>query len=243
MFFIGGNWKMNGDPSLLSAFAALPALPSGIEVVIFPPAPLLAAAQSALSVPVGAQNCFHGVAGAFTGEISPRLLSALEIKWVLLGHSERRKIFSESDALIASKLESALKENLKVIFCVGESLEERESGEMEAVLKRQLSALPAQYSGLGDDQLIIAYEPVWAIGTGKVATPEQARDAHHFIRTCLIEQGMSRDVRIIYGGSVTAGSAKEMASVEGVDGFLVGGASLKVEEFSKIIAGAQQCHC
>ena len=235
MFFVGGNWKMNGNVSLLDAFASLCA-PSDTEVVLFPPAPLLTIARSTLQVPVGAQNCHYSASGAFTGEVSPRLLAELGVPWVLLGHSERRRLFGEADVeLIGRKLEGALREGLRVVLCVGETLEERERNETERVLEHQLSILQAIIPALTPSNLIIAYEPVWAIGTGHVATPDQIRSTHSHIRTFLTKLGVPAGVRIIYGGSVTAGSAGELRAVEGVDGFLVGGASLKQEEFERII--------
>ncbi len=228
---------MNGDLGLIASFAQLNPLES-VDVVIFPPTALLTAAQSSLKVSIGAQNCFRAVEGAFTGETSPRLLASLAVQWVLLGHSERRKLFGEADESILAKTEVALEEKLNVVLCVGETLEERESSQMESVLKRQLSIL-SQLAGANPESLVIAYEPVWAIGTGKVASPAQAQSAHQFIRDCLKEFGLEQ-CRIIYGGSVTAGSATELAAMSEVDGFLVGGASLKPEEFSKIILAGKK---
>lgn len=233
-FFIGGNWKMNGDLELIESFSKslIGATSENLQLVLFPPAPLLSSAKSSLSVPIGAQNCYKSAAGAFTGEVSPRLLASMGIEWVLLGHSERRTIFGESDSLIAGKVEAALKEGLKVVLCVGETLAEREAGVTESVLQSQLEQAIGEADISAASDFIIAYEPVWAIGTGKVASPAQVQAAHSFIRSRL---GKLKRVKIIYGGSVNAGSAGELAQLPDVDGFLIGGASLLVEELNKII--------
>lgn len=233
---------MNGDPSLIAEFAtqlASPPATAAAQVVLFPPAPLLTAAKSALptTVSVGAQNCHDCLAGAFTGEVSPQLLEALAIEWVLLGHSERRRVFGEQDEQVGRKLLTVAEQtrNLRAVLCVGETLQEREQDCTEAVLERQLSVLAAiDASALLTGRLVVAYEPVWAIGTGLTAAPAQVQAAHQHIRAVLRRYGLPQ-CPVIYGGSVSAASAGELARLPEVDGFLVGGASLKVEEFNKII--------
>ena len=169
------------------------------------------------------------------------MLKDISVEWVILGHSERRSVFGEIDEIIAEKVKAALSSNLRVILCIGEKESERENGETEKVIEGQLEkCLPylKELKGVECDRLVIAYEPVWAIGTGKVATPQQAQQTHHHIRKFLssrLSPEQSSAFRIIYGGSVTSGSAAELAKQDDIDGFLVGGASLKVEEFTKII--------
>lgn len=177
--------------------------------------------------------------GAFTGEVSPAMLKDIGANWVIIGHSERRQIFNETDELIAEKTVHALAEGLKVIACIGETLQEREAGQTEAVVFRQTKALA---NAIKDwTNVVVAYEPVWAIGTGKTATPQQAQDVHAALRKWFSENvspAVSAAVRIQYGGSVTAANAKELASQTDIDGFLVGGASLK-PEFIQIINAKQ----
>uniref|UniRef100_A0A0N5CGH3 Triosephosphate isomerase n=1 Tax=Strongyloides papillosus TaxID=174720 RepID=A0A0N5CGH3_STREA len=239
-FFVGGNWKMNGDKESINnivGFLSQYTDNGSVDVVVCPPAPYLAYVKEHLKngVEVAAQNCYKVPKGAFTGEISPAMLNDLKIKYVVLGHSERRHIFGESDVLIAEKTKHALENGLTVIFCVGEKLEERESGKTKDVNFRQLQALIDL--GVSFDNIVIAYEPVWAIGTGKTASPEQAQETHLWIREFLKEK-VSADAaaktRIIYGGSVTGDNCVELGKKEDIDGFLVGGASLK-PEFLKII--------
>lgn len=182
---------------------------------------------------VAAQNCYKVASGAFTGEISPAMIRDCNCEWVILGHSERRHIFGESDELIGEKVAHALASGLKVIPCIGEKLDEREAGKTEHVCFRQMEAIKKGVTKPEDwSKVVIAYEPVWAIGTGKTATPEQAQEVHVSVRQW-IEKNVSADVakslRIIYGGSVTAANCKELAKKPDVDGFLVGGASLKPE--------------
>lgn len=208
-----------------------------VDVVVCPPAPYLVYVQQNLKngVKVAAQNCYKVPKGAFTGEISPAMLNDLDIKYVVLGHSERRHVFGESDALIAEKTKHALESGLTVIFCIGEKLEEREAGKTKDVNFRQLQALIDL--GVPFENIVIAYEPVWAIGTGKTASPEQAQEVHMWIRQFLkekVSQDAAAKTRIIYGGSVTADNCVELGKKEDIDGFLVGGASLK-PEFIKII--------
>lgn len=235
-FVVGGNWKMNGDQGqakqIIEALKNAQ-LDSNVEVVIGVPAIhlFLAKELAAGKLEIAAQNCWKVAKGAFTGEISPAMLKDAGIEWVILGHSERRTIFKESDELVAGKVSHALDEGLKVIACIGETLEEREAGKTEEVVFRQTKALVAAI-GSRWSHVVLAYEPVWAIGTGKTASPQQAQDVHASLRNWLATNAPSDvagSVRIQYGGSVTAANAKELAACPDIDGFLVGGASLKPE--------------
>ncbi|CAG8654438.1 283_t:CDS:2 [Paraglomus brasilianum] len=203
-----------------------------VEVVIAPPSIYLDRVRQSVKkdISVAAQNAFNVSSGAFTGEISPEMLKDLGIEWVILGHSERREIFKEGDEFVASKVAHALKVGVKVIACIGEKLSEREAGDTFNVVTRQLKALVSKINDWSS--VVIAYEPVWAIGTGKVATPQQAQEVHVFIRDLLkelVSPEVAESTRIIYGGSVNAGNATDLAKEGDVDGFLVGGASLKPE--------------
>lgn len=209
-------------------------LDENVEVVIAPPALYLLLAREHLrpGLEVAAQNVFDKPNGAFTGEISVSQLKDSGITWTLLGHSERRVILQEDDAFVASKVKTALEGGIGVILCCGESLEQRERGETVAVVKHQLNAVAKVLEGKAEDwkNIVIAYEPIWAIGTGKVATSEQAQDVHREIRNWLktsVSQQAANETRIIYGGSVSEKNCKELATQPDIDGFLVGGASLK----------------
>lgn len=204
------------------------------EVVISPPALHLLNAQEQLGssskISVAAQNAYHKASGAFTGEISVNMLKDASIPWVILGHSERRTLFHETDAQVAEKTAAALAEGLSVILCIGETLEQREANETVNVVVRQLDAVAAQVKDW--NKIVVAYEPVWAIGTGKVATSEQAQEVHAAIRKWASDKlgkSAADGLRIIYGGSVAAKNCKELAGQPDIDGFLVGGASLKPE--------------
>jgi len=205
---------------------------SNTEVVIAPPALYLlpAVASAKNGVQVAAQNCYTASSGAFTGEISAPQLVDAKVPWVILGHSERRTLFGDTDSLVADKTKAALAAGLSVILCVGETLEEREAGTTVAVVERQLKAVVEKVKDW--EKIVIAYEPVWAIGTGKVATCQQAQEVHKDIRAWVsknVSKETAEAIRIIYGGSVNAGNCKESAAEPDVDGFLVGGASLKPE--------------
>lgn len=244
-FVVGGNWKMNGDKiqinEIVNNLKKGPLDPNS-EIVIGVPAIYLAHVKSIIpsNVGVAAQNCWKVAKGAFTGEISPTMIKDVGADWVILGHSERRTIFGETDDLVAEKVAHALECGLKVIACIGETLEEREAGKTEEVVFRQTKALlPA----IGNNwaNVVLAYEPVWAIGTGKTASPQQAQDVHAALRNWLSNNAspdVANSVRIQYGGSVTATNAKELAACKDIDGFLVGGASLK-PEFVDIINASQ----
>jgi triosephosphate isomerase len=191
------------------------------------------------AVRVAAQNMHEGDAGAFTGEISAPMLVELDVEAVVLGHSERRQFFGETDAALAKKVPAALAADLEPILCVGESEEARDGGQTEEVLERQLQADLAEVSDTDVAKVVIAYEPIWAIGTGKVATPEQAQEACAFIRDVLRARGAAADdVRILYGGSVKPGNAAELLALPDVDGALVGGAALVAEDFAAIVEAA-----
>jgi len=239
-FFVGGNWKMNGDKHTIDGIVAFLNQSGGspnVDVVVAPPAPYLSYVKEQLKadIKVAAQNCYKVEKGAFTGEISPAMIRDLGLEWVILGHSERRHVFNETDGLIADKTVHAIASGVNVIFCIGEKLEEREAGQTKEVNFRQLQAIVDKQPNWGS--IVVAYEPVWAIGTGKTASPEQAQEVHAWIREFLKEKvsaEVSQSTRIIYGGSVTADNCVELGKKPDIDGFLVGGASLKLD-FVKII--------
>jgi triosephosphate isomerase len=221
---IAGNWKMFKGPAATAAFCAAFEPPAGVEAVLCPPYVSLAAAVAG-GATVFAQNVHWAPDGAFTGEISVSMLQELGVRGAIVGHSERRQYFGETDETVARRAAAALEGGLRVIACVGELEEERERGETEAVLARQLSVLEPHPS------LVVAYEPVWAIGTGKTATPDLVREAHAFIKSLL-------DAPVLYGGSVKPDNAAELMSQPGVDGALVGGASLDPDSFAAICRSA-----
>jgi triosephosphate isomerase len=234
---IAGNWKMNTTVPEGVALATDISLRVGdrddVDVVLFPPFPHLWPVCDAVSqsrIKLGAQNCFWENAGAFTGEVSPAQLSGW-CEWVLIGHSERRHLLKETDDDVTKKVAAALKTDLKVILAVGETQDERDAGTTDAVIERQLQSL----GGVGATDLArvaIAYEPVWAIGTGRTATPEQAE------AVCAEISAKFSDLRVIYGGSVTAANAASLFACDHISGALVGGASLRADEFAQIVAAA-----
>lgn len=210
---------------------------AGVDIVIAPPFTALAAASAGIkgsNIILAAQNVFHEGKGAFTGEISPGMLIDVGCRYVLIGHSERRQYFHETDEVVNKKIRISRQTGLGVILCIGETLQERDAGKTFEVLSRQLES---GLTGIGHDDMVIAYEPVWAIGTGKTATPEQAQETHAFIRERLqIFYGNNADkFCILYGGSVTPENVDSLMACKDVDGALVGGASLKVESFSRIV--------
>lgn len=244
---IAGNWKMNGSRS--DNKALLDGLKAGIgnvnaaEVAVCAPfvyIPDVAEQLAGTPIAWGGQNLSIEAKGAFTGEISAAMLLDFNCKYVIVGHSERRTLYGEDDALVAKKFAVAHKAGLTPILCIGETLEERESGVTEDVCARQIKAVIDEVgiATLGDG--VIAYEPVWAIGTGKTATPQQAQDVHAFIRGQLAahDQAVADKVRIQYGGSMNAGNAKELLAMQDIDGGLIGGASLKAEDFLAICTAA-----
>ncbi len=246
---IAGNWKMHNDLSesqnLISKLTSgLSSKKFNCDVIICPPFTSLSEASSLIKgspVKLGAQNMYFMESGAYTGEVSVKMLKSVGCEYVILGHSERRTIFKESDGLINEKLKAALKAGLKPIFCVGETLEERESGKEKDVLKTQLSGGLNEISLDQMKNIIIAYEPVWAIGTGKTATPGQAEEMHDFIRSYIKDDftpETAENLIIQYGGSVKPDNAKELLSQQDIDGALVGGACLKADSFISIIESA-----
>ncbi|CAO2655456.1 Nn.00g105200.m01.CDS01 [Neocucurbitaria sp. VM-36] len=232
-FFIGGNFKMNGNiKSIKDIVKNLneAKLDPNVEVVIAPPSVYLLLTREHLreGLEVAAQNIFDKPNGAFTGEISAEQLKDSGITWTILGHSERRVILQEDDSFVASKTKAALDAGLGVILCCGESLEQREKGETVSVVTKQLKAVADKVKDWS--KIVVAYEPIWAIGTGKVATTEQAQEVHAAIREWLkkeVSSEAAEKTRILYGGSVTEKNSGELAKQPDIDGFLVGGASLK----------------
>lgn len=243
---IAGNWKMNGSRKSVRELIGglIGAGPFNCEVVVFPPAVLLGEVQrliDATSIRLGAQNVDWHDSGAFTGEISAPMLVDFGCSYCLVGHSERRHLFGESDQVVAEKYSACLKHSLTPVLCVGETLEERQSGTTMQVVERQLAAVTGRVgvSGLGAG--IIAYEPVWAIGTGESATPEQAENVHAELRAYIQgrDSTVSADIRILYGGSVSRANAAGLLTKENIDGALVGGASLHADEFTGICEVAE----
>lgn len=244
--FIGGNWKMNGTKAKIVEMCQV--LKNGqygnsikeADIVVGCPAIYIEHTHKSLPsfISVAAQNCYKANSGAFTGEISPSMIADCGAKWVIIGHSERRQLFGETDKLVAEKVGFALDNSLRVIACIGETIQEREAGKTFEVVTRQLQAIaetvkaPERWKNV-----VVAYEPVWAIGTGKVATKEQAQEVHEKLRKWLTSQvgeSVAQSTRIIYGGSVTGDNCRELIKQQDIDGFLVGGASLK-PDFIKII--------
>ncbi|KAI0701688.1 triose phosphate isomerase [Earliella scabrosa] len=237
-FFVGGNFKMNPisreQKRTLVKVLNDANVDQNVEVVIAPPALYIIPLKELLrgDFKIAAQNCYIKTSGAFTGEISPAQLVDAGIPYVILGHSERRTLFHETSKLVADKTRAAIDAGLSVILCVGETLEEREANKTKEVVEDQLKPVIEVLKEADWSKVVIAYEPVWAIGTGKVATSAQAQQAHADIRAFLssaVSPAVAESTRIIYGGSVNAGNCKELGTQKDVDGFLVGGASLKPE--------------
>jgi triosephosphate isomerase (TIM) len=223
---IAGNWKMYKGPGATREFCAAFTPPAGVDAVLCPPFGSLGVGVAS-GHPIFAQNVHWADDGAFTGEVSTKILLELGVQGAIVGHSERRQFFGETDQTVGMRTEHALEAGLRVIACVGELEEERERGDTEDVLRRQVAVLKAH------ENLVVAYEPVWAIGTGKTATPEIAQAAHAFIKALL-------DVPVLYGGSVKPENAEALLAQGHVDGALVGGASLEVESFTAICETAAQ---
>lgn len=243
-FFVGGNWKCNGTKDSISKLISDlngAHLENDVDVVVAPPFIYIDQVKNSLTDRIGisAQNTWVGKGGAFTGEISAEQLVDIGCEWVILGHSERRHIIGEADEFIGKKAAYALSQNLKVIACIGEKLEEREAGKTFDVCFQQLKAFADYVTNWTD--IVIAYEPVWAIGTGKVATPQQAQEVHAAVRDWLkknVSSEVASKTRIIYGGSANGSNCADLAKEEDIDGFLVGGASLKGPEFATIVNSA-----
>jgi triosephosphate isomerase (TIM) len=243
---IAGNWKMNND--LKETQNLISKLSSGLsmdnlncDVIVCPPFTSLFEAHSLLmgtKIKLGAQNMYFESSGAFTGEISASMLRSVGCDYVIIGHSERRTIFGETDELINNKIKKACSSSLKPIFCIGELLEEREAGVTEKIIEKQIKVGLKDITSEEIGNVIIAYEPVWAIGTGKTASPEQAQEVHGFIRNLINEKygvSISENIKIQYGGSVNSNNAKELLFKKDIDGALIGGASLKADSFISII--------
>ena len=242
---VAGNWKMNKtNTETVRLIKDLKEhLPSTSATVIIAPTFVnLVTAQELTkdsSIVVAAQNMHQAASGAYTGEISADMLLDIGIDTVILGHSERRAYFGETDALLKEKVETALSKNMKIIFCFGEELEDRKNGKHFEIVESQLKNVLFELSAPAWKNIVLAYEPVWAIGTGETATPEQAQEMHAFIRKTIsnnYNHDLANEVTILYGGSVKPDNAKEIFSKEDVDGGLIGGASLKAEDFSAIVA-------
>lgn len=242
---IAGNWKMNTTReeaiSLINEILSK-APDSDILKIIFPPFPLIPAVVSAIHKNnhffAGAQNCSEHAAGAYTGEVSAAMIASVDCRFVLIGHSERRMYFKESNSVLSLKMKQAFLNNLTPVYCVGELLEERKSNRHFDTVKKQLSEVFTAIPATEINKIIFAYEPVWAIGTGETATPEQAQEMHAFIRKCVKEfsnEECAASVSILYGGSCNAQNAASLFACKDIDGGLIGGASLKAGDFCKII--------
>jgi triosephosphate isomerase len=237
------NWKMHGSQVECRALSqqivrALRRTPARADVVLAPPHTALATVDRAIGkekIKLAAQNCHWEASGAFTGEVSPAMIRELGCDFVILGHSERRQIFHENDEMIAKKIMPVLNQGMRAILCVGETLEERLQKQTTKVITRQLRIALKGLAKTDIGRVEIAYEPVWAIGTGHNATPEQISQVHGRIRAYLTKTFTARPVRILYGGSVKPENAQQLAAIKEVDGFLVGGASLKAETFLPVV--------
>ncbi|CAM3267636.1 triose-phosphate isomerase [Rhodothermus bifroesti] len=246
---VAGNWKMHTDRAeaiaLARAIVASLGDPSPIRVAVCPPFVNLEAVRQVLEgspIALGAQNMHHEEAGAYTGEVSAAMLRAVGCRYVILGHSERRQYFGETDALVNQKVKRALQHGLVPIVCVGETLAERQAGQAEAVVERQLQGVLDGVELPSAEALVIAYEPVWAIGTGHTATPDEAQKMHALIRQLLIARygdAIGRALHILYGGSVKPDNAAALFAQPDVDGGLIGGASLKAADFTAIVQAAR----
>ena len=248
---VAGNWKMHGsratNEALLAELEMSQKQDWPIDIAVFPPYVYLSDAARILDgsrIAVGAQDVCAESGGAFTGQVSASMLKDVGCTYVIVGHSERRRWYHEDDALVARKFAAVLQAKLTPVLCVGETLEEREAKHTESVIARQLDAVIAMHGVGGFAHAILAYEPVWAIGTGRTASPEQAQAVHSFLRDRIHAQDakIARHLRILYGGSVKAGNAAELFAMPDVDGGLVGGASLSADEFQQICAAAAVRH-
>ena len=243
---IAGNWKMNLTGVQINALVnalSTQHLPARVDVLLLPAFPYLTQVKALLHgspFKLGAQSLCAQESGAYTGEVAAEMLRDVGCDYVLVGHSERRALFAESDSVVAEKFARAVAGGLKPILCVGETLPERESGATFAVIKRQLDAVIDKCGIAAFENAVLAYEPVWAIGTGRTATPEQAQEVHAYLRSQIANHSakLAGLIQILYGGSVKGSNAKELLSMADIDGALVGGASLKAADFQEIIAAA-----
>lgn len=239
---VAGNWKMNASKEAVNALVLgiLEGLPNvNAKVIVCAPFPYLSQVEALAThsqLNIGAQNLSVNTSGAFTGEVSASMIKDFGAEYVIVGHSERRSLYGETDEIVADKAQVALDNGLTPLFCIGELLEERESGNTESVVRRQIKAVIAKLGIEAFKNIIIAYEPVWAIGTGVTATPQQAQDTHAFIRSLLAESdaNIAQSTPILYGGSMNPDNAEELIACEDIDGGLIGGASLKSEDFLHI---------
>ena len=239
---VAGNWKMNASKETVNSL--IEGILSGVnettsEVIVCAPFPYLSQVESLINkskLMLGAQNLNVNPAGAYTGEVSADMIKDFGAQYVIVGHSERRSLYGETSAIVAEKTKTAIDAGLTPLLCVGESLEDRESGNTEAVVEEQINAVIDLIGIESFDQVIIAYEPVWAIGTGLTATPEQAQAVHLFIRNLLADSSekIAQRTPILYGGSMNAGNAADLISCSDIDGGLIGGAALKAEDFLQI---------
>jgi len=242
---IAGNWKMNltRAEALAMLDKLIPAVKSNnsVEIIVCPAYPVLDAVKQKVTktnIKLGAQNVFYKDSGAYTGAVSPLMLVDIGVEYVIIGHSERRQYFGETDEMVNLRAQTAYQHNLLPIICVGETLDERESGQTEFVVQKQVEGCLNNLQREKMINTVIAYEPVWAIGTGVNATPEQAQEVHSFIRGLLkklYDEELAQPVRIQYGGSVNPNNIKELMAMPDIDGALVGGASLKADSFAKIV--------
>lgn len=242
---IAGNWKMNGSQTMVRAVlgALAEAVPAEIEMAVMPPTPYLALAAEIVAgsrLALGAQDLSAHAQGAFTGEVSGAMLCELGARYVLVGHSERRQYHHESDALVAAKFAAALDSGLRPVLCLGETLQQHESGATATVVGRQLDAVLESCGVAALETAVVAYEPVWAIGTGRTASPDQAQQVHALIRhrVAELDATISSQVRIIYGGSMQPANAAALLVCEDIDGGLIGGASLTAQDFLAIANAA-----
>ena len=247
---VAGNWKMNTTPeegqTLVNQILHQVHANDKREVIFFPPFTHLDLIQKNIQnqpfFSVGAQNCSSELKGAYTGEISVTMLQAMNISWVMIGHSERRQLFSETNTLLQKKTTIAANVGMNIMFCCGETLEERETGDYTKTIETQLNDSLFHLDKEKIKNITIAYEPIWAIGTGKTASPEQAEEIHTYIRSLVqsqYDEKIAGDIRILYGGSVKADNANQLFNMPNIDGALVGGASLIADDFCKIISAAE----
>lgn len=248
-FLIAGNWKMNTSPNEAKALSEnivkiLPERSSKVDVLVCPPFVNLNTVNSVIEntyIKLGAQNCYYENSGAYTGEISPKMLIDSNCEFVIIGHSERRTLFGESDRIVNTKIRAALNADLKVIMCIGETLNERSGNTTFEVLSRQIEHGLVDIESWKNENIVVAYEPVWAIGTGLAASLEQIEETHDFIKSKLIDVlgDAAKDNLILYGGSVNPKNALDILKINSVNGALIGGASLKADQFVDIIKYAQ----
>ena len=248
-YLVAGNWKMNGDSAsnaeLVAGIVAGAPQSDSAKLLICPPFPYLAAVAAQIAgskVSIGAQNVSEHESGAFTGEVAPAMLRDVGCEYAIVGHSERRALYGETSFVVAAKFKAALDAGLKPILCVGETLEQRESGGTESVVEVQLGAVIDKVGISGFESAVVAYEPVWAIGTGVTASPEQAQDVHRHIRGVMAghDVDIAESTQILYGGSMKGENAAGLLAMPDIDGGLIGGASLKAADFLAIADAAAQ---